>query len=209
MPTRFERRQRLYDLAATQGGYFTAAQARAIGYDRRTLWYHVKTGHFERVNRGFYRLAEFPAQPHEDVIAAWVKEGPNLAIVSHETALTLYELSPIRPRRIHLTVPREQRPHGDRPRFPGVQIHTTKRPLDGAEVVRRFGVRVTSPARTIVDAAEVGAEPSVVIEAADRAILTGLLTAQELRRSAQDRSERVRRLIGRALKEAAAHAPVR
>ena len=39
-----ERRQRLSELAATQAGDFTAAQAREIGYDSRTLWHHVKTG---------------------------------------------------------------------------------------------------------------------------------------------------------------------
>lgn len=209
MPTRFERRQRLYDLAATQGGYFTAAQAREIGYDPRTLWHHVRAGHFERVSRGFYRLAEFPSQPNEDVIAAWVKTGPDQAVVSHETALALYELAPVKPRRIHLTVPRKQRPHGDRPRFPGVQIHTTSRPLSTAEVIRRFGVRVTSPARTIVDAAEAGTEPSVIIEATNRATRTGLLVARELRQTSQHRSQRVRLLVERALKEVPANAQIR
>ena len=87
MPTRFEQRRQLFELAATEGGYFTAAQARAIGYDRRTLWYHVRTKHFERESRGFYRFVEFPAQSHEGVIAAWLKAGAARAVVSHETAL--------------------------------------------------------------------------------------------------------------------------
>jgi len=36
-------------LAAQQGGYFTAKQAEALGYERRRLAYHVDAGNFERV----------------------------------------------------------------------------------------------------------------------------------------------------------------
>ncbi len=209
MPTRFERRRHLFELAATQGGYFTAAQARTIGYDRRTLWHHARAGHFERVSRGFYRLAEFPAQSHEDVIAAWVKAGPDRAVVSHETALALYELAPIRPRKIHLTVPRAYRPYKGQPRLPGVQIHTTTRSNSPGEVVQRFGVRVTSPVRTIVDAAAAGMDPSVIVDSANRAREEGLLRADELRKAAKDRSERVRTLIERAIEDARRHAAIR
>lgn len=80
------RRQRLLEIASSQRGegHFTAAQARALGYDTSTITYHARTGRFERVSRGFYRLAEFPALPYEDVIAAWVKAGPERAVVSHD-----------------------------------------------------------------------------------------------------------------------------
>ena len=37
MPTQAERRQRLFEVASSQGGYFTAAQARALGYDTSTV----------------------------------------------------------------------------------------------------------------------------------------------------------------------------
>ncbi len=208
MPTRAEKRQRLFELAATQAGYFTAAQARALGYSPRSLVHHVNAGHFERVSRGFYRLTEFPALPHEDVIAAWVKVGPDRAIVSHDTALALFELAPTRSREIHLTVSREHRPR-DRPVLPAVRIHTTTRPLRPDEVVYRFGVRVTAPARTIADAAEVGADPSVIVEAVAHALDTGLVIVDELHRAVRGRSERVRRLIERAVAEAGQHARVR
>ncbi len=159
------------------------------------------------MSHGFYRLAEFPAQSHEDVIAAWVKAGPERAVVSHDTALALYELAPFRSRETHLTVPWRQRPR-HRPSLAAVRIHTTKEPLRRDDVGQRFGVRITSPARTIADIAEVGADPSVVIEAAARALDTGLVDAHELRRAAVDRSERVRQLIERAIKEAGSRAPV-
>ncbi len=135
MPTRAQRRQQLFEIASAQGGYFTAAQARALGYDTSTITHHARTGRFERVSRGFYRLTEFPALPHEDVIAAWVKAGPELAVVSHDTALALYELAPSRSREIHLTVPWRQRPR-HRPSLPAVRIHTTKESLRRDEVVQ-------------------------------------------------------------------------
>lgn len=200
MATRAQRRQRLFEIAAAQGGYFTTVQARALGYDTSTITHHARTKWFERLSRGFYRLAEFPALPHEDVIAAWVKAGSERAVVSHDTALALYELAPSRSREIHLTVPWEQRPR-HRSSLAAVRIHTAKKPLRREEVTQRFGVRVTSPARTIVDVAEIGADPSVVIEAVAHALNTALVTAEELRKAAAGRSERVRQLIKRAIGE--------
>jgi predicted transcriptional regulator of viral defense system len=206
MQTRFERRQRLFELAGAHAGYFTSADARKIGYDRRTLWHHVKAGHFERVQRGFYRLVELPSQPHEDVIAAWWSLKPGHALVSHETALTLYDLASTRDRKIHLTVPRAHRPHKGQRRLTGVQLHTSKRPFGPKDIVQRFGVRLTSPVRTIVDAATAGTDPSVVIESVDRAREQGLLDPRELREATKDRPKRVRTLIERALEESEGHA---
>lgn len=200
---------KLYHTASLQGGYFTARQARAAGYTKQNIAHHVDTRRFERVSRGFYRLREFPAEPHEDVIAAWVKTGPDRAVVSHETALALYELATVRPRKISLTVARDQRPAGNRPHLPALLIHTTTRPFRPGDVVKRFGVRITSPVRTIADAAEAGTDPSFIIEAVARALDTGLVTAEELRRAASGRPNRVRVLIDRAIQEARRHAPVR
>lgn len=208
MTTQLERRQRLFELAATQGGYFTAAQAREIGYDSRTLWHHVKTGQLERVSRGFYRLAEFPAHSHEDVTAAWVKAGPDRAAVSHETALALYDLAPIRQRNIHITVQREHRPYKGQARLPGVQVHTISQPFHAGEVVQRFGVKVTSPARSIADAAEAGTDPSTIHEVIGNALRQGLLTEGDLHKAVQDRPKRVRDLVERAVRENGARAPV-
>lgn len=197
--------QRLVGLAATQASYFTAAQARTVGYSLRSLVHHVQAGHFERVSRGHYRLKGLPAGPHEDIVAAWLKFAPHRAVVSHETALALYDLAPSRSHEIHLTLPRKHRP-----RTPlaarGLAVHTTTVPLRRDEVTTRFGVQLTSPTRTIVDVADIGADPSVVMEATARAIDIGLVSPNELRVAARSRSLRVRRLVERAVHEAHAHA---
>lgn len=199
--TRTERLQRLYELAAAQAGYFTAAQARELGYSPRSLVHHADAGHLERASRGFYRLVGVPAGPHDDIVAEWLRLAPRRAVVSHDTALALYDLAPSRSREIHLTLPRERRPRTKRSRT-DVKLHTTTVPLERAEVSNRFGVRITSPARTIVDVAEIGSDPSVVIEATAHALATGLATASELHAAVLERSARVRELVGRAVSEA-------
>ena len=51
-PSRTEKLQRLFELAAGQGGHFTSAQARELGYGARSLVHHVDARHVERVSRG-------------------------------------------------------------------------------------------------------------------------------------------------------------
>jgi predicted transcriptional regulator of viral defense system len=203
--SRVDKLPRLFELAAGQGGHFTAAQARELGYSARSLLHHVAAGHFERVSRGFYRLVGVPSGPHDDVVAAWLRFAKRRAIVSHDTALALYDLAPSRSYAIHLTLPREHRPRSSPPAT-GVEIHTTTVPLRRDEVATRFGVKVTSPARTITDVADIGVDPSVVVEATARALATGLATPGELRAAVESRSARVRRLVERAIQEADAHA---
>ncbi len=204
-PTATGKLQQLYELASDQAGYFTAAQAHSLGYSPRALVHHVTAGHFERVQRGFYRLLGVPISPHEDIVAAWVRYRSRAAVVSHDTALILYDLAPSRADAIHLTVPRARRLRTAQP-DPRVAIHTTLVPLRRDDVVQRFGVQLTAPARTIVDVADIGADPHVVIEATATALRSGLVSPPELHAMAGDRSARVRRLVERALQEAGAHA---
>lgn len=195
-------RRILFETASRQGGYFTAQQAREVGFSRWSLYHHAKAGTFERVAHGLYRFPEFPASSFEDVLAAWLQAGPDRAIVSFETALLLHELSSLRPRKIHLTLPREARRRRAGPPLAAVQVHTTTRPLRPEEVVWAHGVKATSPARTIIDVAEGGTDPSDVISAVAQAITRGVVTPRELRDATANRPLRVVDLIQRALEEA-------
>lgn len=53
----------LYQIAESQGGYFTAKQAARLGYTASKRNYHVGTGNWVREHRGIYRLALFPSPP--------------------------------------------------------------------------------------------------------------------------------------------------
>ena len=199
--SRTDKLQRLFELAAGQAGCFTAVQARELGYSARSLVHHVSAGHVERVSRGFYRLIGVPAGSHEDVVAAWLRFASRGGVVSHDTALALYELAPSRSHEIHITLPRERRPRTAQTTA-AVTLHTTTVPLRREEITSRFGVQVTAPARTVADVADLGADPSVVVEATSRALATGLLSANELRTAVRRRSARVRQLVERAIEEA-------
>jgi predicted transcriptional regulator of viral defense system len=200
-PTPTNRLQRLYEIAATQAGHFTTAQARSVGYSGRSLVHHTDAGHIERISRGFYRLPGVRADSHEDIVAAWLKSARRRAVVSHDTALALYDLAPSRTFEIHLTVPRKRRPRAVQAST-NVRIHTTTTPLRRDELASRFSVRITPPARTIADVADLGADPIVVMEATARALATGLVSPRELSAAVKRRSARVQQLVKRAVRTA-------
>ena len=188
----------LYDLASSQAGYFTSSQAHAAGFSRDLLSYHTGTGRFIRIQRGLYRFRDYPSSPREEVMAAWLAVGKDIAVVSHESALELVELSDIIPRFNHLTIPRSKRYL----RAPeGTVIHTTMTPIDESETMIWDGMRITTPTRSILEAAEAGTPDEHIEEAIRQAIDRGLTTDRLLRSRAQNRSRRVRELIERTLSE--------
>ncbi len=186
----------LFAIAAGQRGYFTASQARACGFMWDALTYHTQHGRFLRIRRGLYRLRDYPSSPREEVAAAWLAVGKEVAVVSHESALDLLGLSDIIPDAVHLTVPRAKR---HLPHLPGVIIHTTTRPLPLSDIAVRDGMRLTAAARTIVDAAETGTAPEQIEKAAIQAIERDLTTTQQLLQHASQRNRRVARLVTDAL----------
>lgn len=182
--------------ASGQHGYFTSAQARDCGFTRSLLSHQTKSGRYIRVRRGLYRLRDYPSFYREEVVIPWLALGKDSAVVSHESALDLLELSDVIPRAVHLTVSRERR---NLPNIPGVKVHTTTRPFGPLDVVTREGLRVTSASRTILDAAEWGTAPDQIEMAIQQAIARGLATRTQLARDASDRSQRVQELVRNAL----------
>jgi predicted transcriptional regulator of viral defense system len=195
-------RARLFELASEQGGYFTAAQARVCGFSKALLAHHAKSGRFLRIRQGLYRIREYPSSPREDVVAAWLATGKEVAAVSHESALDILGLSDVVPEVVHLTVPRTRR---YRSRFPGIAIHTTTRRLGKSDVVVRDGIRVTAAARSIIDAAETGTAPEQIIAAVGQALDRGMATKSKLLAVAKARGGRVERLVRQVFEERRLH----
>jgi predicted transcriptional regulator of viral defense system len=205
-PIRRPDRPALFDLASEQHGYFTTGQAARCGYAPNLLAYHARRGTFQRVHHGVYRFRDFPFSPREDVMAAWLAVGKDEAVVSHESALDLWDLSDAVPDAVHVTVPRTRRSLARRPP-PGVIVHTTTRPWDNGEVRRNEGIRVTSPERTILDAAEAGTQPEQIEMAIEQALGRGWLDALHLRARARERENRVSSLVEQALARHQLEAP--
>ncbi len=183
--------------AEGQAGYVTSAQAREAGFHRNTLLHHARSGgRLERVARGLYRLRFFPRSPFETIAAAWVRTGPDVAVVSHESALELYGLSDVAPSAVHLTLARDQR---GRRQPVGVRFHRPHAPIDPADVRMVEGVRATSPERTIVDVLEAGTQPEQVEMAVRQALSRALTTKARIRSAGAGRPATTRRTIERLL----------
>jgi predicted transcriptional regulator of viral defense system len=181
----------LYKIAESQAGYFTTGQAGSAGYSRSLVAHHADTGTFSRARTGVYRLSRFPASAWEDLFIAWLQAGPN-AVVSHESALALFELSDAMPSDVHFTLPRtssRRRPH--------IRMHTSA--LDPRDIVMREGLPVTSVARTIADVARAGTSEALVRQAVQQSLERGLTTESLLRQRAEERGGRAGRLILSAL----------
>jgi len=183
--------QRLYELAEGQVGYFSASQARELGFGSDLITYHAKQGNFLRAARGIYRLKRFPASPFEDLIVACLRSGPK-AVVSHETALVVYGLSDLMPAQIHLVVPRTKSR-----RLRGLKLHRHR--IGESEVTRRDGVQVTTPVRTLLDVATAGVSEEQVAQAVREALQRGLVQRHELLSAAQVRGGRAKEVIKKAL----------
>lgn len=169
--------------------------------DRATLRHHARPGgRYQRVGRGLYRLRHFPTGSHEHVMAAWLPLRGRGAVVSHESALELHDLSDVIPDVVHLTVPRSER--GLRRRA-GVQLHTSEHPPGIKEIRQIGGLPVTVPERSIFDALESGAQPEQIEMAIHQALDRGMTTPSRLLRSAASRPERMRKFVERVVEGAA------
>src|SRR5439155_15492247 len=129
-------------LARRQHGLITRAQARELGISDDAIDWRVKTGSWERVQRGVLRLPGAPATWQQAIIA------PCLAVpgatASHRAAAALWQIPEIASRPEITTLDRR------RLRLPGVEVHRTER-LDSRDRVWRDRIPVTSLSRTVID----------------------------------------------------------
>ena len=173
MENRVEKSQRLFEVAESQQGYFTSADAKKMGYDYPHQHFHVRQGNWIRIDHGIYRLKKFPAAAHEDLMRWWLWSRKK-AVISHETAAALYDLGDLLPSRIHLTVPTDFR------KSPPKSLILHKADLSENEIERRDGLPVIRPLRTILDLARSHLDDERLSVVTKDAIQKGLLTRREL-----------------------------
>jgi len=180
--------RRLYEIAQSQQGFFTTKQAIRAGFAEKVHSYHVNAGNWIREHRGIYRLAEFPAPERPDLML-WYLWSQNRQEVpqgtySHDTALSLHELSDIMPSKLHMTVPKEFRRNSKIPEV--LILHYAH--LDKSDVQEMHGIRVTRPLRTIVDLLQSGhVDRSQLKRAVDEAVRRGLVGRKEIDRMPHDK----------------------
>jgi predicted transcriptional regulator of viral defense system len=164
-------RRRLTALAFDQAGYFTSAQALDMGYSYQSQKYHVDHGNWVRIDRGVYRFPDWPVSS-DDAYVRWSLWSGDRAVVSHETALSVHELSDLDPGRVHLTVDQSFRRRDE-----AVVLHVAE--LTAGDIERRGAWSVTTPVRTLLDVAQ----GETAQEHLDRAVLDGLREGKLSRRA--------------------------
>src|SRR5437899_3116766 len=197
-----EASRRLFELAEQQQGFFTTKQAKASGFAENTHPYHVRVGNWIREHRGIYRLALFPASDRPDLVlwALWSRNRNEEVegVYSHNTALSLYDLSDLNPAKLHMTVPTHFRRNSE---IPGILVLHYADVAEG-DVQTAQGFKFTRPIRTILDLIEEDTvERSFIRQALRQAIDRGLITRQQVRNT--QLSGPARKIIGQALGRAA------
>lgn len=173
-----DKRQKLYNIASSQQGYFTAKQALSCSYSHRAQHYHKERGYWAEIERGIFRLNNFPSSPYEDLVrwSLWSRNREDIpqAVISHETALSVYEISDLMPGKINLTVPPNfrKKPSG------GCILH--KSILSPEDIEKREGFMVTKPLKTIVDVAEAGISNDYLEQAVRDAFNKGILVPAQI-----------------------------
>jgi hypothetical protein len=171
--------------AARQHGVVTVAQLLAAGLDRRAIAYRRRVRRLHLLHRGVYAVGHRPPSPLATAMAAVLACGPE-AVLSHRSAAALWRIVPRWPSPTEVA-------RTDR-RQSGTHVHRSRH----ADATTHYGIRVTTPARTLVDLADVlnsrqltrALNEAQVQRLVTPAELTTLLTRYPGRRTSQLTPER-------------------
>ncbi len=164
------------EVAKHQEGYVATYQ---VDVSRQMFSHHESKGRLERVLSGIYRLEYFPMSEDEELIVAYLWSRQR-GVISHQTALSLHNLSDVLPRAVDITLSAEEPlPPQEAPRL--VRLHRADVPDEDRQW--HGVVPVTTPARTILDLAIDGFNPELFRQALDE--------AQERRLVPQDFERRI------------------
>lgn len=157
----------LEQLAASQWGMFTTAQAQLLGFRRIQISRMVNSMRAEPMCYGVYRFVAGSEPEHADLKAAWLSvfpketaaerlsKRPYDAVVAAETAAASlgagdFHMSPY----TFITSCRRQTSRED--------MRFLKCSLDEADIVMLEGIPTTSPERTVFDLLRLDEDPSLV-----------------------------------------------
>jgi hypothetical protein len=131
-------------LAGRQHGYAARRQLLKLGLTASDIKYRVASGRLIPVHAGVYAVGHLPVAPVAHAAAAVLACGDG-ALLSHGSAATLWGFDK-----------RWRTPYeviaGSARRRPGITVHRSST-LTRRDGTRQLGIRVTTPARTILDIA--------------------------------------------------------
>ncbi len=168
----------LIEVAAAQGGYVTTSDAVELGIPLASLVMLERRGTLERVSRGIYRVRALPRTARSQYweAALWpAQRGVPKGVISHQSALALYDLSDVNPSKVHVTVPRASRIR----RTPPAYLKLHHQDLHERDITDIDGLPLTTVMRTINDCRASGLG-GLVDDAVDQALQRGLITKSDL-----------------------------
>ena len=165
----------LFAIAQSQMGYFTTHQAASAGYSSQLLHKYLANGRVSRVRRGIYRVVHFPSSEHDELVTPWLWTE-RVGVLSHDTALALYDLSDALPSRVHMTVPKDW--NRRRLRIPsGLELHYAD--LDKTERASFSAMEITTPCRTLHDCIAAHLSPDLIRQGVLQARQRGLISRED------------------------------
>ena len=135
--------KRISELARRQRGYVTRGQLLKLGLGAQAVKHRVRSGRLIPVYTGVYAVGHRPALPQDRGKGALLACGPK-AVLSHGSAATLYGIYRRWDTPFEVTVPTARHRKG-------IRIHRARLTRDDIRI--ELGLRVTSPARTLLDMA--------------------------------------------------------
>jgi hypothetical protein len=134
-------------LAARQHGVIATAQLAGLGLGRRGVAARAAAGRLHRIHRGVYAVGHPILTANGYRMAAVLACGPDAAL-SHASAAALWGIRPTSATRIDVSVPGR----GGRRERTRLRVHRAASLRDD-EVTEEEAIRVTTPARTLLDVA--------------------------------------------------------
>jgi len=135
--------RRVAALARRQHGYVTRRQLQALGLGVKAIDYRLGTGRLIRVHAGVYAVGHLPTLAVDRAHGALLACGER-AVLSHRSAATAWGMFGEWRMPFEVTSPTSRRRDG-------ITVHRAE--LRRRDVRVQLGLRVTSPARTVLDIA--------------------------------------------------------
>ena len=162
--------EQAFEIATDQYGFITFADLCRLEADPARLRRWHRTNKIDRVGHGIYRFRQIPSTPLDSYMLATLWPSGR-GILSHDTALELYELCDVNPDKIHLALPVHYRPR----RQGGEHYILHYENLGEDEISWHEGIRIVTPAIAIRQAVNTSVPNHLVRQAIENARRLGLV----------------------------------
>jgi predicted transcriptional regulator of viral defense system len=176
----------LWKQARDQHGVLSRQQLIDCGVDDDGIRHRLRNGRLRRIYPGVYAVTQLPLTQEGEWMAALLACGESAAI-SHDSAVALWRIATRPTEPIHVSVLSQRRSRDD------IEVHRRT----ALKTTTRHGIRVTTPAQTLIDIAR---SPDIE-QAIGEAVLKRLVSLDALRKAARKAGRRgapLRRVVDRA-----------